>query len=361
MNQDPSIDDGMTANGYVRCGGCGGFLPAGAICGLCLDRQKAMGPPAPRPKAPSKPVRPLKTAIFLGFCAVLVCGVGLAAVFAAKSVAGAVKGKAGSSPFAGLIQPEEGSATLGSGANQEVLNALSSGNSQQALSVLQASGSSAPSTLQSGGTVESAPVMQNSGSTPTPILESSKGGMPDNVRQWLEHLQRIEQTRIALAAAQIQESVKTLTGLKADDMTHAMDDEDNTDRAAEEKKQNARAQRVGGDMASMQTAWRTLLATFDSVQAPAECVGIKSNYDSVIGQTGVMIMDIVGQIKAASNDPGAAVQALTAMQGTSSGKIDVPARAADQGVNSVCKRYDTVKWFDIQSDVGSGAMARLGF
>jgi hypothetical protein len=241
------------------------------------------------------------------------------------------------------------------------MNALASGNAEQALSVLQSSGSTAPATLQASGSSEPAPVMQNTAPAPTPILEATKGGMPDDVRRWLEHLQRIEQTRINLAAGQIQEAVKTLTGLKADDMTHAMDDEDNNSRDAEEKKQKARAQRVGGDMASMQTAWRTLLATFDSVPAPAECVGIKSNYDSVIGQTGVMIMDIVGQIKSASNDPQAAVQALTAMQGTSSSKIDVPARAADQGVNGVCKRYDTPKWFDIQSDVGSGAMARLGF
>jgi hypothetical protein len=254
-----------------------------------------------------------------------------------------------------------GQSMAASGANPDVVNALSSGNAQQALSLLEAQGSASTPTMQSAPAQDQTPTMQSQGSAPTPTLEASKQGMPDDVRRWLEHLQRIEETRIGLAAAQLQDAVKTLVSLQAGDMNHAMDEDGNDSKEAETKKQNDRAQHVGGDMAGMQQAWRTLLTAFDSVPAPAECVAIKGNYDRVIGQTGSMILDIVAQLKASSRDPQAAVSALTAMQGKSKSLIDVPARASDQGVATVCKRYDVVKWFDIQGDVGSGAMSQLGF
>jgi len=205
------------------------------------------------------------------------------------------------------------------------------------------------------------PTMQNGPASTPATLEAQPKGMPDNVRNWLEHLRKTEQARITLATAQLEQSVKTLTGLQAGDMTHAMDDDGSDSVSAEKAKENDRAQKVGGDMATMEQAWKTLLSAFDSVPAPAECVGIKANYDQVVGQTGIMILDIVSKINSASSDPQGALAALTAMQGTSKSKIDVPARAADSGVSDVCKRYDTVKWFDIQSDVGSGTMSQLGF
>jgi hypothetical protein len=74
-----------------------------------------------------------------------------------------------------------------------------------------------------------------------------------------------------------------------------------------------------------------------------------------------MILDIVSQIRASANDPQGAVSALTAMQGRSKSQIDVPARATDSNVASICRKYDVVKWFDIQGDVGSGTMSQLGF
>ncbi|MFI5386596.1 MAG: hypothetical protein ACHQ50_10805 [Fimbriimonadales bacterium] len=351
----------MTANGYVRCGGCGGYLPMGAICGYCLQQQQLAAQRMAMPRPQLKPAKPLRTALVLGLCALAVCGVGAAAVYAVRS-AGKIAHLSGSSAssIAGLADSGDGAAdTLSSKANQQVVSALSSGNTQQALAAMQAAGSGAPPVMQST-TSPQAPALQNSSSTPIPTMEAGNG-MPDNVRKWLEHLQKIEQARETLAAAQLQEGVKTLAGLQAGDITHALDDGGDDSQAAEKQKQNERAQHVGGDMGTMRQAWQTLLTAFDSVPAPAECVGIKANYDQVIGQTGTMILQIVGQIKSASSDPQAAIAALTAMQGTSKSKIDVPARAADSGVADVCKRYDTVKWFDITSDVGSGVMSQLGF
>lgn len=360
MNQDPSIDDRMTANGYVRCGGCGGFLPAGAICGYCLQQQQAANA-APRPKPQVAPAKPWRTGLTLSLLALVVCGVGVAAVFAVKGAGkmGHFSGKAGNSTLASLGAPgSDGSDTMAVKSDDRVMAALNEGNPEAALSAMSASSSPPAGTMQATSTPD-VPTMQTKPTESTPTMQQA-AGMPDDIRRWLEHLQKVEQARTALAASQLTDSVRTLTGLQAGDITHA-GDESSDDKATETRKQNERAQRVGGDMQTMQQAWRTLLNAFDSVPAPAECASIKSNYDQVISQTGSMIMEIVGHIKSASNDPQSAISALTAMQGTSKSKIDVPARASDKGVENVCRKYDTVKWFDIASDVGGGTMSQLGF
>lgn len=372
MNQDPSIDDGMTANDYVRCGGCGGYLPAGAICGYCLQQQQHTPlsiSPAPKRMGPQPTtgkwrggqggeVRPARTALTLALCALAVCGIGLASVAVIRGV-GKVAHPVSPGSLSGPGFGGQGD-VLSSQSNQRIVAALNSGNTQQAIAALQSVGPQSTPTLEARGSEpQTAPTMQAADSTPTPTLEAGNG-MPDNVRRWLEHLQKIEQARVALAANQLTDGVRTLATLRAGDLNHAMD-EDGTDQAAEKRQHDERAQKVGGDMGTMRQAWQTLLSAFDSVPAPAECVGIKANYDQVIGQTGTMILEIVAQIKSASNDPQGALAALTAMQGTSKSKIDVPARAADEGVGNVCKRYDVVKWFDIQGDVGSGVMSQVGF
>jgi hypothetical protein len=359
MNVDPSIDDRMTANGFVRCNGCGGYLPAGAICGYCLDQQKAAAAQRVATQVPkAKPARPMRALLTIGLFAAIVCGVGFAAVVAIKSVS-----KSGHpAPLSGNIaQSTDGQASLSSEANQKVVAALSSGNTQQALSLMQSAGSSSTPMLQTAPQKEQTPTMQSQAPQSTPILDAAKGGMPDDVKNWLEHLRRTEEMRMTLAATQLQDAVKTFATLQSGDITHALDDEDNSSQEAEQKKHNERAQGVGNNMGNMQQAWRTLLAAFDSVPAPAECVAAKRNYDTVVNQTGSMILDIVAQIKASEKDPQGAVSALTAMQGRSKSQIDVPARATDSNVASICKKYDVVKWFDIQGDVGSGTMSQLGF
>lgn len=360
--QNPNIDDEMTANGYVQCGGCGGYLPAGAICGYCLQRQQGVTPAMAAPAAAVRPKRtkPFKAIASLTLCAIAVCAIGAGAVIAARAVS-----KGSASTMRSGPASNNGSASLTSGANQEVINALSSGDTQQALSAMAAASSPPPPSTLAAPAAETpqTPVMQQ-GSTPPPAatLAVEKAGMPDDVRNWLEHLNRIEQTRVGLAASQIQNAMRTLATLQSGDLAWAMDgDEEDSNADATRKKQQERAQRVGNDMQSLQTAWRTLSTAFNSVPPPAECVGIKANYDQVINQTGNMMVDIIGQLQNASKDPQAAISALTAMQGQSKSRIDVPARAADQGVGSICRKYDVTKWFDIQGDVGSGAMAQVGF
>jgi hypothetical protein len=364
MSLDPNIDDRMTVNGYVRCGGCGGYLPAGAICGYCLDQQRAAA--SQRAAAQPRPAKPLRALLSIAFFAAIACDVGFAALTALKGVAKHAAPLSGSSAalqkLTGLSTGSDGSSlnSLTSRGNPDVMAALSSGNSQQALSLMQATGSNSAPTMQTAPPTQPPPTMQAQSAPATPILESAKG-MPDDVRNWLEHLHRTEDTRIALAATQLQDAVKTLVGLQAGDITHGLDDEDNSSQEAEKKKHDERAQGVGNNIGNMQQAWKTLLSAFDSVPTPAECVAAKRNYDQVISQTGSMIMDIVAQIRASTKDPQAAVSALTAMQGKSKSQIDVPARATDQNVATICRRYDVTKWFDIQGDVGGGSMSQLGF
>lgn len=262
------------------------------------------------------------------------------------------------SSLAGPTPAVAGSPTLSHQQADAVVAALGSGNAQQALNALSSVGSEPTAVLPSGESV-GVPVTQVSSADPTPVLSSGTGEMPADVRNWLEHLRKIESARIALASGEVQDAAQVLMGLQSSDLTRALD-EDADSQEDERRTALERAGKVAGDMATMRQAWRTLQTAFDSVPAPAECASIQRSYDQVIGETGAMIVEIVGAMRSASDDPQAAVKALTAMQGQSKARIDVPARMSDQGVDQLCRKYGAVKWFDIQNDIGSGVMGRLG-
>lgn len=262
------------------------------------------------------------------------------------------------SSLAGPTPAVAGSPTLSNQQADAVVAALGSGNAQEALHTLSSVGSGPTGVLPSGENV-GAPITQVTSADPTPVLSSGAGEMPDDVRTWLEHLRKIESARIALATGEVQDAAQVLMGLQSSDLTRALD-EDADSQEDERRSALERAGKVAGDMGTMRQAWRTLQTAFDSVSAPAECASIQRSYDQVIGETGAMIVEIVGAMRSASDDPQAAVKALTAMQGQSKARIDVPARMSDQGVDQLCRKYGAVKWFDIQNDIGSGVMGRLG-
>lgn len=330
----------MNTGGYVQCRGCGGWLPPGSLCGYCLQRRAGAG---------NVPKRRGRLIAMLACLALAVVGIALAGRFFQS---------ARSSSLAGPSPAAAGSPTLSHQQADAVVAALGSGNARQALSALSSASSETTAVLPSGDDV-GAPITQVTSENPTPVMASETGAMPDDVRNWLEHLRKIESARIALATGEVQDAAQVLLGLQSSDLNRALD-EDADSQEDERRAALDRAGKVAGDMATMRQAWRTLQTAFDSVPAPAECASIQSSYDRVVGETGAMMMEVVGAMRSASDDPQAAVKALTAMQGQSKARIDVPARMSDQGVDQLCRKYGAVKWFDIQNDIGSGVMGRLG-
>lgn len=196
------------------------------------------------------------------------------------------------------------------------------------------------------------PMLQAEGSAGSPTL-NQEAGMPDSIRAYLEHVQRCESRRTAMASSQVADAVGMLTDLQGAN-TQGLFDED----GPPVETMPSPTGKVIDSARNMRANWDGLLRTFDSVPAPAECAAIKSYFDRVIRETGLMMFEITDAVQRAGSDRQQALRALMGMQGKSATRIDRPAREADALVAGVCNRYNTRKWFDITSDVGGGMLGR---
>lgn len=226
--------------------------------------------------------------------------------------------------------------------------------------ILQAAAPPPPPPVMAYVPAPSAPSLAAEGS-PAPSLPQVDDGMPPAVRHWLEHLERCERARGELAQSQLGRAIALLAGVRAASSSQMVADLIDPDAPTPDfDRRTPQARQVQGDTAALREPWLRLAALFASVPPPSECVGIRSDYDRVLGETGSMIAEIVGAIEGASQDPNGAIQALTAMMGRSNGRIDQFAKGADRGVEAVCDRYRTRKWFSVSEDFGGGLLGRLG-
>jgi hypothetical protein len=252
-------------------------------------------------------------------------------------------------------------------ANRPTLNATGTGDSStlsipgeaSPQPILTSQGNSAP-TMQQAAPAPT-PAMQDAAPAPSPILQDQPVTMPDDVRRWLEHLERIERARQALATQQLSSAVALLGNMKSQELQGAMDSDEDTTQDAARRRANQRASDYANSAEGLRASWNELLGRFKSVPPPAACVGVQAQYLTALGQTGSMILELVNIARNANQNPQAALQALTAMQGTSTGRIDTAAKATDGAVLQVCQRYNTNKWFEIKADFGAGLMQQLGY
>jgi len=183
--------------------------------------------------------------------------------------------------------------------------------------------------------------------------------MPDDVRAWLEHLQRIEAYRTSMTADQIGDMLVFMTGLQSSKVTDAISGILGDDDEGGPPKPTA-SENLTNKTDETRDAWRVLMDEFRKLPPPAECVPIATSYDETLGETSAMMVEILDALQSAQDNPQAAIAALTKMQGTSSGRIDSLAKDSDRQVGAICDKYKTRKWFSIASDVGGGMMGKLG-
>lgn len=196
---------------------------------------------------------------------------------------------------------------------------------------------------------------------PAPALEvPTDTGMPDDVRDWLEHLRKTEERRKKMAADQLGElavmMAKMQTAGLADAMKEILSEDD-----SQSSEEPSKADLVKIDAAEKKREWQALLTDFQSYPPPAECAPIQASYSQALGETSGMIIEVLEAVDMAQESPEKAISALTQMQGTSSGRIDELAKATDGQVQDICDKYKTRKWFSIASDVGGGILGKLGF
>lgn len=235
------------------------------------------------------------------------------------------------------------------------------------------SGLVATGVLRFGSQAPNQKNLQASGEAPPPSLVATgepgppnlqatgqKIVMPDDVRKWLEHLERIENRRMEMSRLQVAKAMEMLVALQAGGTLEMLNGLIEESMGGEEVTVPGPVKETTDTAASIRQAWQQLNQDFLAYPPPAECVPIRDQYDPVLRETGAMIGDVIGAVEGATENRDAALAALMGMQGKSKG-IDRSAVETDGMVQTICDKYETRKWFTITADVGTGLMQRGGF
>lgn len=173
--------------------------------------------------------------------------------------------------------------------------------------------------------------------------------MPDDIREWLEHLRKTEEKRVHLTQGQLTDALVEKTkgsiagGADAvQALANGIDDPN-----SEMKPPTEGLARL---LKKMHDDCVGLTEHFDSVKPPEECVPIRNAYDQALNETSGELGDIADHLAAGDIDR------LLKMKGQSKANIDSPAKTTDRLVGEICEKYHTRRWFSIQSDIGTSGL-----
>jgi len=164
--------------------------------------------------------------------------------------------------------------------------------------------------------------------------------MPNDVRQWLQHLASIEQERISLASSQVSGAA----GIAG----------------ASGNSQDGGAQDFADASTVVRAAWSDLNDRFNSEPVPAECASIRSLYNTTLTGTRALVLDMMTAMRQAVQNPTRAVVVLNRIRSASYDRVDTPAESVDEAIDDLCARYDSDKWFKIDNQLGDRMVSQLG-
>ena len=201
------------------------------------------------------------------------------------------------------------------------------------------------------------PVLPAVVAEPDPALPIEKPAdiqMPDDVYNWLEHLRRTDERLTSETnAIGMTAGIDRVSGL-ADMYGKALDGnlEDYTPRT-ESDKVNQKTDSAFADLATY----------FDSVPPPAECRPIYNAYKISLSETEAnihKIQELTSQAFATAmsgdGNPNAVVDDLKTIYADHKDGIDEHRRLTDNGVQQICDKYRTRKWFGIKPDPANPIM-----
>jgi hypothetical protein len=224
-----------------------------------------------------------------------------------------------------------------------------------AFKLFQKTGKDDPTSILARTERAPAPVLQQTAKS-EPVLGKQAQApkqMPENIRKWLEHLEKIEKLRGKLAQKGLAEFMVMAPSLQQGADIEALKALASGDPNAEMPK--SAADKVADTSSDSKVAWADLRREFDSFPPPPECKSIADSYGHALDETGAMIQDILDAVQVAKDDPQKALQTLYGMK-NSSKSIDEYGNAADDKVKEICDFYDTRKWFSINSDFGGSSI-----
>jgi hypothetical protein len=187
------------------------------------------------------------------------------------------------------------------------------------------------------------------GNQPAPILQQSAtapAAMPQDVYDWLEHLRKTEEARVALTTTQLGKAMTEYTKQQVFGGVDSLKDLLNgiDDPSSELKPPTAGLTKV---IKELHDQSRDLIEKFESKQPPPECVPIHDSYYKALSETTGMLGDLSDHL--AAND----LDALMKMKGTSGEGIDTNAIKTDRLLGEICDKYNTRRWFSIKGDIGT--------
>jgi len=199
------------------------------------------------------------------------------------------------------------------------------------------------------------PIVKAEPTVPLVTKAPERKVMPDDIRAWLEHLEETEKRRIDLSQRQIMSLMVEMQQLKASEFTDALSElmGDPFDEGKQEAPTIEKAKSIANDV---KPAWQDLQTFFESMPPPEECRTIAADYGQTLQETGATVSDILGIVATASGDPQGSVEKLRGIMKSNKAMIDEPAVRADHGVQAICDKYETRKWFEIKGDVGGGGL-----
>lgn len=195
---------------------------------------------------------------------------------------------------------------------------------------------------------------------PKPTLQVPKDpevAMPDDIRAWLEHLERIEKRRVSLAKEQIRmlmiDSSEFQATAYADTLKALLGEDPTTGEIPPEYDSRKKAEKI---VDSVRPDWKDLAVEFEAMPPPAECQAMAAKYSQVLRETGATTGDIIDTMYSSGGDPSTTIDKLQEIMKSHQQQIDKPAIEVDHAVQDICDKYNTRKWFDIHGDVGGGGL-----
>lgn len=183
-----------------------------------------------------------------------------------------------------------------------------------------------------------------------------RDGMPDDIRAWLEHLERIEAKRLELARSQITSLMVSMEEIKGAELGNELAEILGGDPTEGERTEAPSVSKARDIAANVKPQWQQLNTDFEAKPPPEACRTIAADYSQTLRETGATVGDIIDVINNLGTDPHSAVARLREIMGANKKMIDEPALRADKGVQAICDQYEERKWFSIKGDVGGGGM-----
>lgn len=200
-------------------------------------------------------------------------------------------------------------------------------------------------------------VLRAQAAPPAAVTKEEVPVMPDDVRKWLEHLEKCEAQKVEISLKQQAEMTKfgqmvSALGSGIGLMNPYDQTEDGDVKSPDKVTQ--------GKFLDLKPDWEKLIDYFHSFPPPAECVPIASDFDRSLSEIPGMTDDIADVLNTVQSDPSAALVKINTLKSKSYNDIDRYFARCDERVADICKKYQTRKWFNIKSDVsGAGSMVKL--